>query len=353
MMSKSKLLLLCLLVCILLCPARVAAVNIVTYTLLDSVSDSGDRLELTFREISNGDSVTRISVDIFCAKMPFTIYKAEWANFDSVCAPLEPFSLIAATDEVGAVSTLWHISLDFPFTDMFDNYSKLVLTTDKGVIDCPTSVYGVLNDKIDMLCNDYEQQLASSEYSRRSAWLLLAAVAAVVVAAGLIVFVVVRRRLAVRRQRIEELSALIGERTAANRDLEVKVANLYGSRLDTLNMLCNEYFEKRGSDRLKLSLYNEVEKHILALRDPRSLTELETLVNTYLDDILVRVRQQIPALGANDLKFLTYLYAGFSPRAVCVFTDIKIKNFYNRRSRLRDRIIASDAPDRLFFVSKM
>lgn len=353
MMSKSKLILLSLIVCILLCPARVAAVNIVTYTLLDSVPDSEDRLDLALREISNGDSATHISVDIFCANMPFTIYKAEWVNFDSVCAPLEPFSLIAATDEVTAVSTRWHISLDFPFTDMFDNYSKLVLTTDKGVIDCPTSVYGILNNKIDMLRTDYEQRIESSESSRRSAWLLLAAVVAVVVAAGLIVFVAVRRRLAVRRQRIEELSALIGERTAANRDLEDKVTNLYGSRLDTLNMLCNEYFEKRDSDRLKLSLYNEVEKHILALRDPRSLTELEALVNTYLDDILVRLRQQIPTISANDLKFLIYLYAGFSPRAVCVFTDIKIKNFYNRRSRLRDRIIASDAPDRLFFVSKM
>ena len=45
--------------------------------------------------------------------------------------------------------------------------------------------------------------------------------------------------------------------------------------------------------------------------------------------------------------------AGFSPRAICIFTDIKVKNFYNKRSRLKEKILASDAPDKEWFVSKM
>ena len=90
-----------------------------------------------------------------------------------------------------------------------------------------------------------------------------------------------------------------------------KIDALYGSRLDTLNMLCNEYFEKNESDRVKLSLYNEVEKHILALRDSKSVTQLEDIVNTYLDGIVLKVREQIPSLSAGDIKFLTYLYADF------------------------------------------
>ena len=118
-------------------------------------------------------------------------------------------------------------------------------------------------------------------------------------------------------------------------------------------MLCNEYFEKRDSDKVRLSLFNEVEKHIMALRDPKSLTELETVVDSYLDNILTRLREQMPELSRTDRQFITYLYAGFSPRAVCLFTDIKLKNFYNRRSRLKDRILAFDAPDKDFFVSKI
>ena len=104
---------------------------------------------------------------------------------------------------------------------------------------------------------------------------------------------------------------------------------------------------------MKLTLYNEVEKHILALRDPKSITELENIVNKFLDNILVKIKEQLAELTKKDLTFLTYLYAGFSPRAVCIFTDIKIKNYYQRRSRLKERILASDAPDKDFFVSKM
>lgn len=183
--------------------------------------------------------------------------------------------------------------------------------------------------------------------------MVLAGVLTVVLTAGCLILVAVRRRFIRKRKEIEELSLLITERTGRNLELEAKVDALYGSRLDTLNMLCNEYFEKSESEKVKLTLYNEVEKHILSLRDSKSVSELEQIVNTFLDNILVKVKEQLPGLSRNDLTFLTYLYAGFSPRAVCIFTDIKIKNFYNRRSRLKERILASDAPDREFFVSKM
>lgn len=168
-----------------------------------------------------------------------------------------------------------------------------------------------------------------------------------------IILIIIKRRLKRKRKEIEELSMLISERTARNAELEAQVNALYSSRLDTLNMLCNEYFEKSESDKVKLSLYNEVEKHILALRDTESITELECIVNKYMDNLLMKVREQLPELNRKDILFLTYLYAGFSPRAVCIFTDIKIKNYYNRRTRLKDRILESDAPDKELFVSKM
>lgn len=210
-----------------------------------------------------------------------------------------------------------------------------------------------MRETIDILTNDYEMQIDTSKKSSRMAWNILVMVLTGVIAVGGAVFVIVHRRFVQKHREIEELSLLIAERTDRNLELEAKVDALYGSRLDTLNMLCNEYFEKSESDKLKLTLYNEVEKHILALRDTKSIAELEGIVNTFLDNILIRIREQLPELNKNDRIFLTYLYAGFSPRAVCIFTNIKIKNFYNRRSRLKDRILASDALDKEYFVSKM
>lgn len=331
----------------------VDAVNIVTYTVSDSMTASPEKLEMRYRSISNYDDRVRITFELKSSNAPFTIYKAEWVNCDSVYSPLEPFTLIAQTPEVAGKSTEWHIALDFPFSDLFDEKDALVLSTDRGIIRCPTSREGELSESINMLRTDYEEQLDRSNENSRKAWLILTIVLSSVLAVCGLALVIVRRRFIMKRREIEELSLLISKRTDRNMELEAKVDALYGSRLDTLNMLCNEYFEKNDSEKVKLTLYNEVEKHILALRDSKNIAELEGIVNTFLDNILVKVKEQLPDLKRNDLIFLTYLYAGFSPRAICIFTDIKIKNFYNRRSRLKDRILASDAADKEYFVSKM
>lgn len=338
---------------LLLSSFSAGAVNIVNYTVSDSIEISAEQLEMDYKSISNGDDRVRISFELRSANVPFSIYNAKWVNCDSAVEPIEPFSLTAQTIEVTGKSTIWHISLDFPFSATFADNDVLILNTDKGTVRCPTSRAGELKESIDILCRDYESQLDITKKSSRNAWLVLYITLICVVVVSCLVFIVVRRRLIKKRKKIEELSMLISERTERNQELEAQVNALYGSRLDTLNMLCNEYFEKSDSEKVKLSLYNEVEKHILALRDSNSITELERIVNRYLDNILVRIKEELPELGRKDLTFLTYLYAGFSPRAVCIFTDIKIKNYYQRRSRLKDRILASDAPDKDYFVSKM
>lgn len=346
-------LLICLAAIFFLC-VPLNAVNIVTYSVSDSIpTSSSEELRMLFKWLSNADNRVRMSFELQSTNAPFTIYKAEWQHCDSMYEPMEPFYLIAQTNESTGKNTKWHITLDFPFSSIFDEYDTLILYTDRGIIRCPTSREGQLRETIEILTNDYEMQIDTPKKSSRMAWNILVMVLTGVIAAGGAVFVIVHRRFVQKHREIEELSLLIAERTDRNLELEAKVDALYGSRLDTLNMLCNEYFEKSESDKLKLTLYNEVEKHILALRDTKSIAELEGIVNTFLDNILIRIREQLPELNKNDRIFLTYLYAGFSPRAVCIFTNIKIKNFYNRRSRLKDRILASDAQDKEYFVSKM
>lgn len=342
----------CVFILLLSC-ISVNATNIVSYTVSDSIDISSEKLYMEYKSISNEDDRVRIIFKLKSANVPFTIYNAEWVNGDSVYAPLEPFSLIAKTNEVAGKSTEWQITLDFPFSDRFEESDVLVLNTDKGIVRCPTSRAGELKEEIDIIRSDYENQLDLSNRSSRKAWTALIISIVFVIIIVSVILISARHRLMRKRKEIEELSMLISERSERNHELEAKVDALYGSRLDTLNMLCNEYFEKNDSEKVKLTLYNEVEKHILALRDSKSIIELESIVNRFQDNILVKVKEQLPGLNKNDMIFLTYLYAGFSPRAVCIFTDIKIKNFYNRRSRLKDRIMASDAPDKELFASKM
>ncbi len=51
---------------------------------------------------------------------------------------------------------------------------------------------------------------------------------------------------------------------------------------------------------------------------------------------------------------IVLIYAGFSPRAVCMFTGIKLKSFYTKRTRLITRISSSEAIiDRDEFLQKL
>ena len=334
------------------CPS-INATNIITYVVADSIESGSEKLKIEFESLSNEDDKVRISFKLKSANVPFTIYDAKWVNCDSTLVPTDPFSLIAQPNEVSGKNTEWHISLDFPFSDTFEDSDVLILNTDKGIVRCPTSMAGKLREDMDLLRTEYENKLDRSITSSRKAWIFFYITLASGIVIGSTILIIVKRRLTRKRKEIEELSMLISERSDRNHELEAQVNTLYSSRLDTLNMLCNEYFEKSESEKVKLSLYNEVEKHILALRDTKSINELEGIVNKYMDNILVKVREQLPELNRKDLIFLTYLYAGFSPRAVCIFTNIKIKNFYNRRSRLKERILETNAQDKEFFVSKM
>ena len=327
--------------------------NVVSQTSATDTVRIGNTPTLSFYAISNSDNRTRIFATLRCSGTPFTVYKAEWVNCEDTIEPTEPFTLIARPEAKAVRDDVWNVAIDFPFKYKFDSTDVLTLTTDKGVLRCRTSYEGLARERMDAMKTDFEQKIDSSERKSHTAWAILGTVLCALTAGGAAAFIAVRRRFIRKRQEIEQLSMMIAERADSNLDLKRKVDALYGSRLDTLNMLCNEYFDRNDSDRLRMKLYDEVEKHILSLRDAKSIASLEEIVDTYLDGILSRVREQIPSLSKNDLTFLTYLYAGFSPRAVCIFTDIKIKNFYNRRSRLKERILASGAADADFFVSKM
>lgn len=198
------------------------ATNIVTYTLLDSVTTTADELIMTFRRICNENDRTNILFDLTSSNAPFTIYKVEWTNGGVLNEPLEPFSLIAQGDEIEGKSSRWHISLDFPFSDAFHEEDVLLLTTDRGVIYCPTSRAGQLQRTIDLLRYDYEKELDSTKRSSRNAWTILGIVVCIAVVAGVIVAIVVRRRFVRKRKEIEELSLLVVERSDRNRELQAK-----------------------------------------------------------------------------------------------------------------------------------
>ena len=192
------------------CPS-INATNIITYIVSDSIESASEKLKMEFESLSNEDDKVRISFKLKSANVPFTIYDAKWVNCDSMLVPTDHFSLIAQTNGVSGKNTEWHISLDFPFSDTFEDSDVLILNTDKGIVRCHTSMTGKLREDMDLLRTEYENKLDRSITSSRKAWIFFYITMASAIVIGSTILIIVKRRLTRKRKEIEELSIFLNQ----------------------------------------------------------------------------------------------------------------------------------------------
>ena len=147
--------------------------------------------------------------------------------------------------------------------------------------------------------------------------------------------------------------AMLEENEAKAKSLNNTIAKLFKHNFETLNKLCYEYYEKGDTQLLRKSIFSQIEKEILKFREPSEIASLEQDLNRYLNNIIVRVDEQMPGLTESERTLLIYLYSGFSARTICTICDIEIKTFYMRRYRLKNKLLASEAADKELFVNQM
>lgn len=154
----------------------------------------------------------------------------------------------------------------------------------------------------------------------------------------------------------KELSALqekLKNQTDEISERSQTIETLFRERWITLNMLCDEYFEKGETEKTRKSILNNIEKEIENLRSKKHLKQIEESVNLYMGDIMNYLRRECDFLKEDDYVFLALVYAGFSVRAICIFLGIKYKFYYLKKSRLKKKIADSEAAHKELFLSKL
>lgn len=161
--------------------------------------------------------------------------------------------------------------------------------------------------------------------------------------------------LATQTQRIATLASEVehqqSEIAKADDTNNKVIASLFKDRWSLINTLCYEYFEKKGLKNLNAGVVDGLKEQIDMLRSRKSLDMICEIVNLCKDDIIKRLQKQCPSIKESDVAFLTYIYAGFSPRSVCLFMDITLPNYYKKRQRIIRRILSSEAIDKDWFVN--
>ncbi len=136
--------------------------------------------------------------------------------------------------------------------------------------------------------------------------------------------------------------------------MQAQIAELFDTYSRLLNNLSETYYENQGSkSAINKGILSQLEKEIVQLSKGDKLAELEAILNTNLDNIMARLRAELPYLKEKDYTFLTYLYARFSGKTIATFMKLERNHIYQIKYRLRDDIKASNAPSKQFFLDKM
>ena len=164
----------------------------------------------------------------------------------------------------------------------------------------------------------------------------------------------IRQELQLSQTQLEELRVQLH---AHDDTMQTQIAELLGGQFQLLNRLSETYYELESSKEdtpIRNRIYEQVKAEIDSLRDGgEKYIELEAIVNRNLDNIMARLRAELPHLKEQDFIYLTFFYARFSGKAISLFTRTKRDTIYKIKERLCKKIKTSDAPSRDFFLSNL
>ena len=179
--------------------------------------------------------------------------------------------------------------------------------------------------------------------------------------AGIAVYII-RQRLRIQRERNDRYLLLAEEARAEYRALtrqlegrqntEKRLKSLVASRFDILDKLGKTYYERENTSSQQAAMFQEVKRIITDFSEnSEMLRELEQMADTCHDNVMQKLRQDFPAMKENDIRLLCYIFTGFSPQVISLFTKESVANIYARKSRLKSRIKAAGTPHTDLFLS--
>ena len=128
-----------------------------------------------------------------------------------------------------------------------------------------------------------------------------------------------------------------------NQELQNALDGLFNQHFATIDQLSATYYEMHAVKNEKEAVYKRVKKEIECFSSNKeTLQELENIVNQHKNNVMAVFREKFPEFSEMDFRLICYSIAGFSAKAISVFTGNSTTNIYTRKSRLKAIIADSD-----------
>ena len=111
-------------------------------------------------------------------------------------------------------------------------------------------------------------------------------------------------------------------------------------KFELVNELCHTFIENIDTKK-QSAIFKKVNKIINEIRnDGEYFSTIEKSVNHYNQNILLKLKSDIPDLSTEEYKLVCLICAGFSTQVIALFLNCNDKHIYNCRYRLRRKISA-------------
>lgn len=211
-----------------------------------------------------------------------------------------------------------------------------------------------LNKKYDVTAR--KAWVEASEARHRTNLAIWMAVVAVLVVAGLYLLLRKRYQLLMLQHendvlRCAALESHLFETDSRNKEISSKIASLFHTRFKLLDGLAASFFECKETGQEQKRIYAEVMNSIKEFGSDGATRNLEDVVNGYNDNLMVRFRDDFPALSQAQYRLALYLFCGFSLPSISIFTGKDLRNIYVYKSRLKGVISKSDCERKEEYLS--
>lgn len=161
-----------------------------------------------------------------------------------------------------------------------------------------------------------------------------------------------------KEAKLTEISEHISAKEEAHslqiNEMSRHIAELFRKQYELLDKLSNTYYETHIFNKEKESIYEQVKSEINKFaNDNKSMAKLEKIVNTYKNNVMSHIREEIHSISERDIKLLCYIYAGFSAKSISIFVGETTGNILTRKYRLRNKITRLNTPNAEIMLQEM
>ncbi len=215
----------------------------------------------------------------------------------------------------------------------------------------------------DLYNREHVRRQEEIDSARRARGRLLMTIAGILIAALTLIAIMLYRRAAAAKRLAESENRIFalneelnkGRQEHEHREMEIagmseRVNKLFKEHYESVEMAANLLIDASLSKNSDKKIADRLSQKISKCRSKEFLETLESTVNEYRNDAIKRIDSQIPGITGQDRVILLYSAAGLSARVISLLTDQTPSSLYNRKYRLKKKIVNSGAKDADEFI---